>query len=323
MNSDCNRKRGEAMKYVSIDQLEQFEFHDSVWELCAREGDSVTFLVENLNIHKGTEQNDEDYDMELATARMTFRGFRLIHFEPGQSWTTDENGNSVPVGERILYTGEEGMTRLGSGNFEVYHLCREGDHWEFGGCGLEPYFTVEFNFDSVELAWDAYAKKAWYELRRYCAFPVVLDTPDGTVSEKLEIWVNEEPVYRVNHGWIQAPSVAAGVCWGGTRYLGDGTDDFLWIDAIADLQKKLPAGITIRACLTCRHGNLCPYGNAPKEVFCLKDVEVSGKMDVAALCDDPKAWESRKKSYFDCGDCWAETSDDFYTYNDFADFLKK
>lgn len=310
------------MKYVSVDQLEQFEFHDSSWKLCGREGDDVTFLVEKLNIHKGTEQNDEDWDMELDTARMTFRGFRLIHFEPGRSWTTDANDRSVPAGERILYTGEEGMARLASGKFEVFHFCREGDHWEFGGCGPEPYFTVELDFDSVEIAWDGYVKKAWYELHRYYTFPAVLDTPEGFVTEKLEITVHEEEVYRVGHGWLPAPSVAARVCWGDELYLGDGTDDYLWIDAVADLQKKLPAGVTIHACLTCRHGNLCPFGNQPNEVFCCKDTPVAEKYDVARLCYED-GWEDRKKAYFDCCDHWEEQSDDFFTYNDFWCFLKK
>ena len=100
------------MGYRSVDQLEQFEFHDSDWKLNSREGDAVTFTVENLNIHKDTEQNDEDWDMELSPARMTFRGFRLVCFEPGRSWTTDETGRSFPVGPRVLYTGEEGMELL-------------------------------------------------------------------------------------------------------------------------------------------------------------------------------------------------------------------
>ena len=310
------------MGYLSIDQLEQFEFHDSDWKLESQDRDDVTFAVENLNIHKDTEQNDEDWDMELGPARMTFRGFRLIHFEPGRSWTTDEDGNSVPVGPRILHTGEEGMNRLAAEKFQVLHLEREGDHWELGGCGPEPYFTAEFDFDSVEIAWNSYVKKAWYELHRYYTFQVALHTPQGLVSEKLEITVHEEEVYRINHGWLPAPSVSARVCWADEIYLGDGTDDFLWIDAIADLQKKLPEGVTIRGCLTCRHGNLCPYGNRPNEVFCCKDVHLRHKPDVVRLCDED-TWEQRKKAYFDSCDNWAKTAPECYTYNDFDFYPNK
>ena len=309
------------MNYISINQLEQFDFHDSSWELQSREGNDVTFDAANLNIHKDTEQNDEDFDMEISAARVTFRGFRLIHFEPGRSWTTDEKGNSLPVGPRILQTGEEGMARLAETSFQVFHLEREGDHWELGGSGVEPYFTVEFDFDSVEITWDSYAGKAWYELHRYYPFDVTLDTPDGSVGEKLEITVHEEEVYRVGHGWLPAPAVTAMVWLGKEMYRGDGTDDFLWIDAVADLQKKLPAGVIIRACLTCRHGNLCPYGNEQGKVYCLRGEKVTCKMDVAALWDRDD-WMRREKGYFDCCGCWAETTEEFYTYNDYADHLK-
>ncbi len=293
------------MKYISIDQLEQFDFHDSDWRLESREGDTLTFAVGHLNIHKDTEQNDEDYDMELGPARVTVRGFRLIRFE--------QEGRGTAAQPRALCPGE---------SFQVRYLTREGDCWELGGCGLVPFFEAAFGFDSVKIAWDAYVNKAWYELHRYYTFPVVLDTPAGPVSETLEITVHEEEVYRVGHGWIPAPSVSARVCLGEEMYLGDGTDDYLWIDAVADLQKKLPAGVTIRGCLTCRHGNLCPYGNEPGAVFCLRGTPLSGKMDVATLCDNHAVWIERRKAYFDCCDHWAETADDFFTYNDYHIFLK-
>ena len=213
------------------------------------------------------------------------------------------------------------MDLLAKESFQVFHLEREGDHWELGCCGAEPYFTVQFHFDSVEILWDGYEKKAWYELHRYYHFDVTLDTPDGPRGEKLEITVHEEEVYRVGHGWLPAPIVTARVCLEKEMYLGDGTDDFLWIDAVADLQKKLPAGVAIRGCLTCRYGNLCPYGNEPGKVYCLRGEKVACKMDVAALCDRDD-WMRREKGYFDCCDDWTAVSDDHYTYNDYAEHLK-
>lgn len=306
------------MGYLSIDHLEDFEFHDSNWKLTSREEDTVIFTVENLNIHKDTEQNDEDWDMELSPAAVRFRGFRLIHFEPGRSWTTDESGNSVPAGPRILYTGEKGMAHLAQEAFQVFHLEQEGAHWEFGGCGSEPYFTVEFDFDSVEITWDSYVQKAWYELHRYYTFPVTLDTPRGRYSEKLEITVHEEEVYRIGTGWLPAPSVTARICWENEVYTGDGTDDYLWIDALADLQKKLPQGTTIRGCVSCRYGNSCPYGNRPEEIFCLKDKDISEKQDVCQVFDvEDDVWIKRRKHYFDCCEQWAEMTSERYVYNDF------
>ena len=77
------------------------------------------------------------------------------------------------------------MDLLAKESFQVFHLKREGDHCEIGCCGVEPYFTVEFDFDSVEITWDTYEKKAWYELHRYYPFQATLDTPEGAVREKL------------------------------------------------------------------------------------------------------------------------------------------
>lgn len=317
------KRRSENGNVLSFDyQLEDFEFHDSNWKLVSRNGDTVTFEVTNLNIHKGTEQNDEDWYMELGPARMTFRGFRLIHFEPGRSWTTDETGHSLSVGPRILYSGEEGMARLAEEPFQVFHFEREGDHWEIGCCGVEPYFTLEFDFESVEITWDSYAKKAWYELHRCYRYTVMLDTPKGPEQGELDVHISEEDAYNTRlRRMVKGPSVSVGLKYAGTQYWGDGTDDYLWIDTVADLQKKLPVGVTIRGCLTCRHGNLCPYGNEPGKVFCLKDTPLSGKMGVAALSDNHKVWTERKKAYFDCCGDWMETSDDFYTYNDYRHYL--
>ena len=312
------------MNFSSIDHLQDFEFHDSEWELLSCEAGPAVFAVRNLNLHKGTELNDGDWDMELGPAQMVFRGFRLIRFEPGRSWTTDESGASVPVGERVVYTGAEALTRLSAGAFQVFSFAREGGHWEFDGCGPEPYFTVALEFDSVEITWDSFVKKAWYELHRHYSFQVTLDAPWGHLREKMQIWVHEEDTWSTRERrMVPGPSVVAGVRYEGAAYWGRGSDDLLWIDAVADLQRKLPEGVVLRACLSCRHGNLCPFGNEPNEVFCLIDAAPAGKMDVAALCDDHEAWSQRKKGFFDTCPNWAEPAEDVYTYNDFADFLKE
>ena len=48
----------------------------------------------------------------------------------------------------------------------VYHFEKEDRGYSIGGCGIEPYFTMEFDFDNVVVCWDEYKKKAWYELHR-------------------------------------------------------------------------------------------------------------------------------------------------------------
>lgn len=93
--------------------------------------------------------------------------------------------------------------------------------------------------------------------------------------------------------------------------------DYLWINLFANLQKQLPDNAVIKCCLTCRHGNLCPVGNAPNEVFCTKDVIINEKSDLFFYTEDYHERDTRSRRYcFICSDFKLQ-SDDFYTYNDY------
>lgn len=105
-------------------------------------------------------------------------------------------------------------------------------------------------------------------------------------------------------------------------YFGYGTD-FLWIDAIADLQKKLPDGVFLKCCVACKHGNLCPVGNSANEVFCMKDIVPRKKSDLFFYTEDDSEREKRSKEYFKCCESFDAQNENYYTYNDFLYFLNK
>ena len=108
------------------------------------------------------------------------------------------------------------------------------------------------------------------------------------------------------------------------EYCGTGSD-YLWVDAFADLQRKLPHGIFLACCMTCRHGNMCPYGNKENQLYCTKDVLLNSKDDVIELMDD-KGYESffeREVSSIHCCDDFIYQSDDCYTYNDYLYHLQE
>lgn len=311
------------MNFTSIDHPEHFCFHDSIWELMRREGDTVTFRISGLNIRKDTPLNDEDLDMELESPELTFRGFRLIRFEPGRPWGADEEGNPIPVGPRILYTGDEGMARLLGGDFQTYDYTFKPGRWEFGGTGREPYFTVEFTFDAMEITWDAFRKPAWYELHRGRSHEATLHTPEGEKQANIVIYVHLEDVRSRTGEIIPAPSVNASVTYNGKTYSAWGKDDYLWLDAIAALQKALPEGVTIEGCVNCRHGNFCPTGDCPNEVFCTRDLTITRKSDLFEPTEDPAQREKRFRRFFHvCAD-WNHQSEDFYTYSDYLELLRK
>ena len=106
------------------------------------------------------------------------------------------------------------------------------------------------------------------------------------------------------------------------KYIGKGTD-YLWVDTFADLQKKLPNNMQIACCMTCRHGNMCPFGNGRNELFCTKDIVISQKWDMVELFEKNDAYNKRETPFCHyCAD-FVYQSDDYYTYNDFLYQLQK
>ena len=313
------------MKFCSENDLSLFEFHDSVFSFVSFDGKNLTVSAAHLNIHKNTLQNPCDSDMEIASARITFRNFHSPTYEPGRVWERDENGNSYPVGPRIVYSGQEAMDRVLDElkyGLWLYHFEKE-EHggYSIGGCGIEPYFTIEFDFDGVVVCWDEYKKKAWYELYRQYRYDAVLRTPNGDETVKLMVGCHEEPVYYKGR-LEQPPTVNVGCTFEGKEYWGHGSD-YLWIDAFADLQRQLPEGVLLKCCLTCRHGNLCPVGNNVNEVFCTKDVLITQKSDLYVYTEDDKEREKRSRQYCALCEDYQPQTEEYFTYNDFWYFLKK
>ena len=312
------------MKYCVENDLSLFAFHDAEFSLVSFDGQDLVVSASCVNIHKNTALNPGDCDMEIAAARITFRNFHSATYEPGRTWKQDENGNSYPVGPRILYSGQEGMDRILAElkhKLWVYHFEKEEKGYSIGGCGEEPYLTIEFDFDGIAICWDEYRRKAWYERSRYYRYDVCLETPVGQETVELNIHWYEDPVYILGVR-MDPPSVTAGCKYEGKTYFGRGDDEY-WIDAIADLQRQLPEGVFLKCCLTCRHGNLCPFGNELNELFCTRDLIITQKSDLYGCTQGAEEREKRSRPY--CGLCedYQPQGEEYYTYNDFLDFLKK
>lgn len=112
------------------------------------------------------------------------------------------------------------------------------------------------------------------------------------------------------------------IVYDGLEYAGKGSD-YLLMDAFADLQRSLPEGVALACCISCRHGQMCPYGNTPNQLFCTKDKEINSKKDICKLFDsheDAFRWAVRS---FDYCDSFVYQSNDSYTYNDYLIWLEE
>ena len=110
--------------------------------------------------------------------------------------------------------------------------------------------------------------------------------------------------------------------YNGSEYRVTG-NDHLWMDAFADLQRMLPSNTQIACCMTCQHGNMCPYGNEENRLYCTKDAIINSKDDVIALIDKDTAFFERKVSAINFCDNFVYQSKDCYTYNDYLYHLQK
>ena len=312
------------MKFCIKDDLSLFEFHGSVFSLVSFDGKDLVVSVSMMNIHKNTPQNPSDYDMEIDSAQITFQNFGSVTYESGCVWKIGEDGKSYSVGPRVVYHGQDGIDRILEelkNDLTVYHFAKEDRGYTFDGCGIDPYFSIFFHFDHVLVCWDEYKKKAWYELHQQYQYDAVLHTQNGDEAVHLIVRCHAEPAYTkrmLNY----AHSVTVSCVYDGKEYRGHGSD-YLWIDAFADLQRQLPKGIWLKCCLTCRHGNQCPVGDAINEVFCTKDVSITQKSDLYFYTEDDKERKKHSKQYCDLCEAHQLQTDDFYTYSDYLHYLNK
>lgn len=115
---------------------------------------------------------------------------------------------------------------------------------------------------------------------------------------------------------IANPQTEITLLYNGIEYKGYGAD-YLWTDTIADLQTNLPNDVKLACCMTCRHGNMCPYGNNENELFCTKDITITSKEDMLDLFDQTDPFEERAVASLGFCEDFVYQSDDYYTYNDY------
>lgn len=147
--------------------LSDFEFHDSIFKLDRYEDGTLSITVQNLIILKSAESNPHSTDMEIKTAAITFRGFRIASFEPGRVMQIGDNGQLYSPDPKVVFEGSPAeklfFAQLQTGVL-VYEfgLLENGNHY-LDGSAAKPWFQLQFTFDSVTIQWDSFYGPAWYE----------------------------------------------------------------------------------------------------------------------------------------------------------------
>ncbi len=307
------------MHYSSTNRLQDFEFHDAELSLISWDDTRLIVSAKYLNVHKDAAPNNADADMEISEARITFRGVQIKEFEPSRTWKTDENGKTYTDDPLIVHTDMVARCMFENelrNSITVMGIVLVNDIYELGAIGIDPYFSVRFVFSDVEIEWDDYCQKAWYELHRQYKKTITLSTPSEKCELDVHIICHDEDVYSYGGDKAEGPSVSVGIKYGAKEFWGYGKD-YLWTDAFAELQKKLPEDVKIQCCLTCRHGNMCPVGNVPGELFCTKDVVITQKSDLFFYTEDEFERANRSRDCTNICENYQEQTNEYFTYNDY------
>lgn len=154
------------MKFISINKLSDFEFHDAEFILEIFANNCLKVKVNHLNIHKDTEQNIHETDMEIANALITFEEFKLLSYEPGIAWKQGKNGEFYTAEPQIVLYEEAAYSRLLEqldAKLTIFDLgIKEKSTYFIDAISKDPFFTICFTFKSVRIEWDEYKKEAWY-----------------------------------------------------------------------------------------------------------------------------------------------------------------
>ena len=325
---DPREAETEKDRYLSVDRPNLFEFHDAVLEPGRLDEAKMAFDVYGLNISRDAEQNPKGYDLQIGKANIVFREVSDFSCTLGR-WKTDERGNWMPAETETVYRGKEALVKfkedLRAGAEVWSHSIVDGDHYEIYGRGSEPFFLIRFKCSRLVIKWNDYQGPAWYELTKQFCRDLVLETPDGEMRVKAYVRIDYDPgeLYSADdRNDIDPKEIRVGIRYGDKYFWGRGTD-CSGTDAFADLQKKLPEGVFLKSCLTCRYGHQSPFSNAFDWLYCMKDVAVTEKTDLCPSLADPAEEERRRRCFTDICEDWAEQNEETFVYSNYPFDLKK
>lgn len=157
------------MKYHTKNQLNIFEFHDSILSLVSFDKNNLVLSAEGLNIHNNVPENPFDCDMEILFSNITFTNTRFYSFEYPEARITDSNGNTYIEKSRIISEEKNSENhfinelnkKISVHGITLYEKnCKNFIKIQTNGVSV---FTVDFSFEAVTVEWDEYLNKAWYE----------------------------------------------------------------------------------------------------------------------------------------------------------------
>ena len=151
--------------YNSINQLDQFEYHDAHIENIKIDGTTMIWQLQELNIKATAPENCKDIDLCIKEAFITFDNCTI------ESVITAE---CIKMEQRIpsrLVSKNEYKTALNSCH-TIFNMeeCEKTDSFyratfDLLASGYDDYI-ITLNFNQASVVWDTYSGPAWYVKRK-------------------------------------------------------------------------------------------------------------------------------------------------------------
>ena len=165
------------MPYVSIDELEHFEFHDAEVVSIELKDQCMIWIAKRINATKENTQNHYPADMCVAESEIvfesveikgiTFLGYKvfnaehvLIHHEKPQEANPDEFASILndSLSQYCQYCRIHGMG--------MEQAPEDGKHKYSATFTIDAgtrVFDILLDFDRAVISWNEFNGKAWYE----------------------------------------------------------------------------------------------------------------------------------------------------------------
>lgn len=157
------------MKYVAIDELEHFHFHDAEVESFEWNNGDILWHVSALNAKTTNSQNDSPKDLCIDCAEMVLVNARIEKIaEPGYIrtenkavQTVEENVKSPDAFDAVLQEMMDSFTIMHLEPLPADETGRQRTHVEILCPG--SFYEVIISFEKSIVRWDAYSGLAYYE----------------------------------------------------------------------------------------------------------------------------------------------------------------
>jgi len=158
------------MKYVSINELLHFDFHDSVIERIDLNDDEMIWLVSAVNALSSNSQNNHDDAMCIESAAITFENVSIESIVTG-AYTVHQYGKLIESHEEKTVTSSKynDILRETVGGNHIHGLDDfSADNNQYSACfNIDSYtetgnYFLTIKFTKVIVQWENFNGKAWY-----------------------------------------------------------------------------------------------------------------------------------------------------------------